>query len=141
MTCGPAQDADAPSDTLPTWTAKVRGDLTAMMLAGTAQPRKPIGVPATFSAWIDLVPDARRSNVREFRIDLGKGTLAWRGSARIDWPRKKDERLVGRFEGTLGVSGAEAASGRKSPSITFSGGTRRWKRRSTTSAIIRFAKG
>jgi len=108
VACAPAQDADAPSDALPTWTAKVRGDLTAMMLAGTAQTRKPIGVPATFSARIDLVPDARRSNVREFRIDLGKGTLAWRGSARIDWPRKKDERPVGRFEGTLGVSGAEA---------------------------------
>jgi len=108
VACGPAQDADAPSDALPTWTAKVRGDLTAMVLAGAAQTHKPGGMPATFSARIDLVPDARRSNVRELKINLGNGVLQWRGSARIDWPRKRDEHPVGRFEGTLGVSGAEA---------------------------------
>jgi len=108
VTCAAAEAADAPPDAPPTWVAKVRGDLTAMTLAGAARTHKPGGMPATFDARIDLVPDTRRSNVRRLRADLGKGAIEWNGSARIDWPRKEGERPVGRFEGTLRVSGVEA---------------------------------
>ncbi len=108
LTCAPAEAADVPPDAPPTWTAKVRGDLTAMMLAGPVWTHKPSGMPATFDALIDLAPDARRSDVRRLKIDLGKGSLQWSGSARIDWPQKQGERPVGRFSGTLRVSGIEA---------------------------------
>jgi len=114
LTCAPAEAADVPphpgrmADVPPTWTAKVRGDLTAMMLAGPVWTHKPGGMPATFDALIDLAPDARRSDVRRLKIDLGKGSLQWSGSARIDWPQKQGEHPVGRFSGTLRVSGIEA---------------------------------
>ncbi|KPK49204.1 MAG: hypothetical protein AMK72_05090 [Planctomycetes bacterium SM23_25] len=104
VACAPAEADDGP----PTWTAKVRGDLTATRLAGPARTQKSGNLPATFDALIDLVPDARRSNVRWLKIDLGKARVEWNGSARIDWPRKKDERPVGRFEGTLRFSAIEA---------------------------------
>ncbi len=122
LACAPAEVADAPSHpgpvrvlrserpaaSPPRLTAKVRGDLTGTTLWGPSRIHKPGGMPVTFDALIDLMPDAHRSDVRRLKIDLGKGALEWNGSARIDWPQKEGEHPVGRFDGALRVSGIEA---------------------------------
>lgn len=115
LTCAPAEGVDAPPDAPPAWIAKVRGDLTPLVVSVPHGAQKPTGAAATLDAMAVLMPDAFRSDVVSLTARLDKGALRWAGSARIDWPQKKGEQPVGRFDGTLTASDVASAGAVVSP--------------------------
>ncbi|MEA3368023.1 MAG: hypothetical protein U9R68_07920, partial [Planctomycetota bacterium] len=100
---GQPAGADRRGTPPPAWTAVVHADFTdtALDLRVPGGSKKPAGTLARFDADAVFWPAIRRSDVRRLAVQLGEGSIAWDGSARIDWPRKEGERPVGRFEGTL----------------------------------------
>ena len=115
LTCAPADGVDAPPGAPPAWIAKVHGDLTPLVVSVPHGAHKPAGAAATVDALAVLMPDSFRSDVVSLTARLDKGILRWAGSARIDWPQKKGEQPVGRFDGTLTASDVASAGTIVSP--------------------------
>jgi len=104
---------DAPGDDAEPqgWTAALHADLTdaALDLDVPGGSTKPVGTLCRLDADAVFWPAKRRSDLRRVGVRLGDASMAWDGSARIDWPRKKDEQPVGRFQGTLALEGLAKA--------------------------------
>ena len=108
---GPPARAAGPGTAPPAWTAVLHADFidTALDLRVPGGSKKPPGTLARLDADAVFWPAIRRSDVRRLAVQLGDGSIAWDGSARIDWPRKEGEQPVGRFEGTLTLDGIAKA--------------------------------
>jgi hypothetical protein len=66
---------------------------------------------------------ARRLDLRTFRARLDQATVAWAGSARVEWPMLAAGSPVGHFDGTLNFAAIESAGAILVPHL-FAAGAR-----------------
>ena len=107
--------ADPAAAKHPAWLARLRVDLTKLALNTPGGMHKVAGKRALIDLAATVEPEALRTDLRDLRLALDKASLAWSGSAQVQWPRDSREWPVGRFAGTLELTGVESAGAILSP--------------------------